>query len=514
LPEQLPTGRDSAVIKQTPSLGRILAMVAFALSCFTILIFLWLSFGGSVPLQPEGYRVEVQFPEATQLAQEADVRISGVPVGRVKTKQPNEQTGLTDTILEIDSRYAPIPRDTRAILRQKTLLGETYVELSPGTAAKAGGMLPDGGALPAGQVAETVELDEILRTFDPETRRRFSVWLDQQGQAVEGQAQEINNALALLTPFAEETDDVLKVLRVQGGATRRLVRDTGVVFEALTERRGQFRDLISNSNRVWEAVASRDAELADTFRVFPTFLRESRVTTERTTDFALETDPLVDQLRPAARELSPTLIDLDRLAPDLRGFFRDLNPLVRVSRRGLPATEQVLDNTRPILARLDPFLRQLTPVVDYLGLYRREIAAFFGNDAAATQAAGTGFSSTDESIHFLRVMNPLNPETMTGYPNRLATSRSNAYTEPGAYDRLARGEPLPVFGSYLCTSNPTPTPPPPNAYLSEKLAGEISRFIFGIGTSAEGRAPPCIEQAPLGRIIGQPGRYPRLQPLP
>jgi phospholipid/cholesterol/gamma-HCH transport system substrate-binding protein len=501
------------VIKQTPSLGRILAMVAFALSCVGILMFLWLSFGGSVPLRPEGYRVEVQFPEATQLAQEADVRISGVKVGRVKNKQPNETTGLTDTVIEIDARYAPIPKDTRAILRQKTLLGETYVELTPGTAAGAQSMLRDGGRLPAGQVAETVELDEVLRTFDPETRRRFSVWLDQQGQAVQGQAKEINTALALLTPFAEETDDVLKVLRVQGDATRRLVRDTGVVFEALTERKGQFRELISNSNRVWEAVASRDAELADTFRVFPTFLRESRITTERTTRFALETDPLVDQLRPAARELSPTLIDLDRLAPDLRGFFRDLDPLVRVSRRGLPATEQALDNTRPLLARLDPFLRQLTPVVDYLGLYRREIAAFLANDSAATQIVGTGFSSNDP-IHLLRVMNPLNPETMTGYANRLSTSRSNPYTEPGAYDRLAEGRPLPVFGSYLCTANPTPAPPPPNAYLSAQLASEIQKFVFGIGTENAGRAPPCVEQAPLGNIIGQPGRFPALQPLP
>ena len=501
------------MIKQTPSLGRILAMVAFALSCVGILMFLWLSFGGSVPLKPEGYRVEVQFPEATQLAQEADVRISGVKVGRVKNKQPNETTGLTDTIIEIDARYAPIPKDTRAILRQKTLLGETYVELSPGTAAGAQGMLRDGGQLPAGQVAETVELDEVLRTFDPETRRRFSIWLDQQGQAVQGQAQEINTSLALLTPFAEETDDVLKVLRVQGDATRRLVRDTGVVFEALTERKGQLRELISNSNRVWEAVASRDAELADTFRVFPTFLRESRITTERTTRFALEADPLVDQLRPAARELSPILIDLDRLAPDLRGFFRDLDPLVRVSRRGLPATEQALDNTRPLLARLDPFLRQLTPVVDYLGLYRREIAAFLANDSAATQIVGTGFSSNDP-IHLLRVMNPLNPETMTGYANRLSTSRSNPYTEPGAYDRLAEGRPLPVFGSYLCTANATPTPPPPNAYLSAQLASEIQKFVFGIGTENAGRAPPCVEQAPLGNIIGQPGRFPALQPLP
>jgi phospholipid/cholesterol/gamma-HCH transport system substrate-binding protein len=502
------------VIKQTPSIGRILTMVAFALSCFGILVFLWLSFGGSVPLQPKGYRVTVQFPEATQLAQEADVRISGVRVGRVKTRQPNDRTGLTDTVIEIERRFAPIPRNTRAILRQKTLLGETYVELSPGDPDSPGhGPLDDGGELAPGQVAETVQLDEILRTFDPVTRQRFSTWFDQQGLAARGRAGQINAALAHLTPFAEQTDEVLKVLRAQGGATRSLIRDTGEVFAALSERKGQLRELIRNSNRTWEAIANRDAQLADTFRVLPTFLRESRATTRRVTAFANDANPLVTQLRPAARELSPTLIDLDRLAPDLRGFFRDLAPLVRVSRRGLPATEQVLDNTRPLLSRLGPFLRELTPIVDYLGLYRREITAFFGNDSAATQAVGTGFASPSP-IHYLRVMNPLNPEIMTGYSNRLGTNRNNPYTEPGAYDRLAQGRPLPVFGDYLCTSNPTPTPPEPNAYLSSRLADEIKRFVYGIGTDNAGRAPPCEAQAPLGRVIGQSGMYPRLQPLP
>ena len=128
-------------------------------------------------------------------------------------------------------------------------------------------------------MAETVELDEILRTFDPETRERFSTWIDQAGMAAHDNAEHLNDALALLTPFAEDTDEVLRVLRQQSGATQRFVRDTGEVFGALTERRGQLRELISNSNRTWEAIASRDAELAETFRVLPTFLREGRATT-------------------------------------------------------------------------------------------------------------------------------------------------------------------------------------------------------------------------------------------
>ena len=52
---------------------------------------------------------------------------------------------------------------------------------------------------------------------------------------------------------------------------------------------------------------------------FPTFLRETRTTTRRLSRFAEDTDPLVTQLRPAARELSPTLVSLGAVAPDLRG---------------------------------------------------------------------------------------------------------------------------------------------------------------------------------------------------
>jgi virulence factor Mce-like protein len=499
------------MIKQTPSIGRIFAMVAFTLSCFGILVFLWLSFGGSVPLQPEGYRVRVGFPSATQLAQEADVRISGVRVGRVKQKEPNEKTGLTDTVIEIDSRYAPIPKDTHAILRQKTLLGETYVELSPGT--RSSGIVPDGGKLAQGQVSDTVELDEILRSFNPTTRERFSTWFDQAGIAARGNAQPLNDALALLTPFAEDTDEVLKVLRQQSDATKRFVRDTGYVFDALTERKGQLRDLIRNSNRTWEAIASRDAQFADTWRVFPTFLRESRATTERLTRFADNTNPLIDQLRPAARELSPTLVDLDELAPDLKGFFVDLDPLVRVSKRGLPATGQVLDNTRPLLRRLDPWLRGFTPIVDYLGVYKHEVTAFLGNIAAATQATESGLADQSKFLHYLRAASPVNPEMMTGWPFRLRTNRSNPYTEPLGYRKLETEGHLEVFGSYLCTDRAVPPTPEPNEWLPEEVVAQIDQFVFG-GDQNRGKAPPCDPQAPLGRIVGQSGQFPHLEPLP
>jgi hypothetical protein len=303
------------------------------------------------------------------------------------------------------------------------------------------------------------------------------------------------------------------VLRQQSGATQRFVRDTGYVFDALTERKGQLRDLIRNSNRTWEAIASRDEQFADTFRVLPTFLREGRATTTRLSEFADNTDPLIDQLRPAARELSPLLRDLDALAPDLKGVFVNLDPLVRVSKRGLPATEEVLDNTQPLLRRLDPWLRNLTPIADYLGLYRREIASFFGNIAAASQGTEASFNDPSRFLNYVRTASPVNPEMMTSWPFRLATNRSNPYTEPGGYDKLRTEGHLEVFGGYVCTDNPVPPTPEANEFLTQDVVDQIDRFVFG-GDQNRGKAPPCDPQAPLGRVVGQPGAFPRLQPLP
>jgi virulence factor Mce-like protein len=184
--------------KQAPSLGRILVMVGFALSCFGLLLFLWLAFGGPIPLKPKGYRFEVSFKEAGQLAQEADVRISGVSVGKVKAIKTDKRTGSSDATIELEQQYAPIPKNTKAILRQKTLLGETYVELTPGS--RRAGTVPEGGRLPASAVSPTVELDEIFRAFDQKTRASFQIWMQQLALASQGRGRDISDAIGNLAP--------------------------------------------------------------------------------------------------------------------------------------------------------------------------------------------------------------------------------------------------------------------------------------------------------------------------
>jgi len=120
------------------------------------------------------------------------------------------------------------------MLRQKTLLGETYVELTPGT--PSADSVAENGTLAQAQVAPTVELDEILRAFDPKTRRAWQTWMQAQAQGIDGYGRDINDALGNLGPFAEDTATLVDILNRQKGAVTRLISNTGVVFDALTER--------------------------------------------------------------------------------------------------------------------------------------------------------------------------------------------------------------------------------------------------------------------------------------
>ena len=186
------------MIKTPPTFGRLLTMVVFSLSCFGLLLYLWLSFGGVIPLKPKSYRFHLAFPEATQLVAQADVRISGVGVGKVVKVSP--RGNRTDALIELEARYAPAATDWRAILRTKTLLGETYISLRRGSPDAP--KVPDNGTVADSTVAPTVELDEIIGTFKPATRAAFRTWMQSQAAAGAGRGVDVNAAFYELPGFA------------------------------------------------------------------------------------------------------------------------------------------------------------------------------------------------------------------------------------------------------------------------------------------------------------------------
>jgi virulence factor Mce-like protein len=491
------------VNKQAPSTAKLLSMVAFAASCIGLLLFLWISFGGTIPFAAQGYRFSVEFNQAVELSPQSDVRIAGVSVGKVESVNLDTRTGLSRAVIQIDSQYAPRPANTRAVLRAKSLLGETYVELTPGS--ENGPKVPDDGSLPQAQVADTVQLDQILSTFDPATRRAFEVWQQQDGIALTNRGEDFNAAIAQLYPFATNVESVLSVLRHDSAATTTLLHDTGQVFSAISSSPSALQGFIRNSNSVFSATAAEDIALANSIKAFPGFLVATRETIARVNTFAANTKPLIDELRPAAVQLSPALIDTAVVAPELRDVLTDIGPVTAASKAGIPAFEHFLNASVPWLGRLTPYLGNLVPIFDYINTYRSEIAAFFANSAATTESTSYNNIST-EALHYLRISNPVNPEVVTNYQHRLDSNRANPYMVPGGYSRLLSG--LQVFGENLCTSNPQPTIGPT---IPASLAADLRSTYY---TTAPG-GPSCKTQGSLGAATtGQVQAFPHLQPLP
>jgi phospholipid/cholesterol/gamma-HCH transport system substrate-binding protein len=516
------------MITTAPSKSRIFVMVAFAASCVGLLLFLWISFGGSVPFVPQGYRITVEFNQAVQLGTQADVEIAGVTVGKVVNVGLDRKTGLTKAVLQIDPKFAPRPADTRAILREKTLLGETYVELSFGN--PDGPMLRDGAHLPQGQVSPIVQLDQILDTFDPKTRQAFETWMQDDGMAFTNRGEDFNDALAQLVPFAGNVNNVLEVLRRDSSATSTLLSDGGRVLSAISQNPAQLQGLIHNANSVFAATAAQDTDLADAVKAFPAFLASTRQTIGAVKSFAGDANPLIQELQPAATPLSDALEESAKLAPALKAVLVGLGPLTKAAQTGIPALEAFLDvspsagagSSKTLFASLTPYLGQLVPVIDYIDAYRSEIAAFFANSTAATQAAAPSFDNSSVRQHYVRVSAPLSPEELTAMPGRPYSNRSNAYPVPGGGNSLTASSALDVFGSYLCTDNALPSIPS-SGTNTVQYQSELPLFYGGGTDATKVPAPACTAQeelsnalrGELGNALGpNSGFYPQLQALP
>ncbi len=511
--------------KQAPSVIRILVAAGFALSCFGLILFLWIAFGGPVPLNPESYRFRVYFPEATQVAIESDVRIGGVSVGKVKAIElapPDVRLRGRDVAaveVEIEPQYAPISTDAEAILRQKTLLGETFIELTSGTepgsdanpqlaqvslgesvqlpeGAVPAEALPEGGTLGVGQTREATQIDEIFNALDDETREAFQRWQQSASVAIQDRGLAFNDALGNLAPFITDATDTLEILAGQETALRAIVRDVGITFEALSERRGELTEAIRGQNNTFEGLAAEDEALAETFQILPTFQRETRATLERLETFRVDANPLILDLIPVARELSPTLENVRRLAPNMRELFEDLGPLQRASMRGLPALRDFLDGLAPVIDELDPFLANLNPILDYLEYQKSTVADFLAGPAVALSGAADGLPGDPAPRHMLRQLSVLGTESLSIHPSRLNTNRGHGYLADGVlngYGLASKG----IFPNFDCKNTDYAPGVGGDPDEDEIVKGESVPGINN-GNPPDARFAPCWVQPDFG----------------
>lgn len=526
--------------KQAPSAGRILIAAGFAVSCFVLLLFLWIAFGGPTPFASKSYRFTAYFPEATQLAVESDVRIGGVSVGKVKETAlapPNARINGKDTtaaVIEIEPQYAPISTDARAILRQKTLLGETYIELTSGTEPVTGEDLPvslgaqaavsdssadapealeEGESLGVGQTAEANQIDEFFNAIDDETRASFQRWQQSAAVAIRDRGLSVNDALGNLAPFLTDTSDLFDVLARQEDALRGVVSDTGTTFEALSERGDELTNAIRGGRNTFSALASEQEALAQLFQILPTFQRESRATITRLDQFQNTATPLIEKLMPVAQKLRPTLADVRRLSPNLRKLFFDLDDLNRVSLRGLPALRDFLDGVAPVIDELDPFLSNINPILTYLEYQKGTVADFVAGPGVAMSGVLDGFPGDPARRHYLRQLTVLGTESVSIQPNRLNTNRGNGYLADGALNSFSQASEG-IFPNFDCINTdftPGTTSGSPAASDEEQIGrGDVVPGI-NMGNPPGAMFAPChIEGDFPGPSDFGGGRFPEV----
>jgi phospholipid/cholesterol/gamma-HCH transport system substrate-binding protein len=464
--------------RQAPRPAAIATALLFALSVFAFTLFVWRSFGGSVPLEAKGYRVHVLFgSDASNLVSGSEARISGVEVGRVT--RVRRVAGRTDAEIELERRYAPLSSTSRAIVRSKTLLGETFVELSPGSASAR--PLPDGGTLARRQVAQAQGLDQVLGAFDAPTRAALKQFLRGLSTSLHGRGQDLNAALGNAAPTLDELQRLAAILDHQRPALARLIDRGGDALQAVGDREAAVRELVRAGDDVLGATAARDRDLTDTVRELPAFLAQLRATLDEAEGAAGDAGPTLRALRPVAPLLRPALDETAGVVRELVPLSRDLGPVIDQARRGLPAATRVVNTARPLVRRLHPAGRELVPTLQVIEAYRNDIVATLANVGSSTN--DTLPVPGGEPQHYLRLLPPVFSDALVGYARRQRSGRANAYPAPGAQSALAGGSPK----AFSCANvrNAQATPP---------LGG----------------SPPCVEQGPWS-LNGISRAFPRVE---
>ena len=249
------------------------------------------------------------FSDASKLGPNNDVRIAGVPVGKVSsvTLRPDN---TVDVAFDVDQRYQ-LYTSTRALVRYKDLVGGRFMEITSGPGGAELVKLPKGGTLGLENTEPALDLDALLGGLRPVLKG-----LD--GNKVN----EITNAVILL-------------LQGQGGALADVLMHTGSFTQRLADRYQVVSELIQNLNTVLNRVDQRSAEFnasVDQLQKLITGLAQNR-------------DPIAGAIEPLAD------------ASD------DLTDLLQGSRRPL---QGVIENLRPFATELDNRKTEINRVVEPL----------------------------------------------------------------------------------------------------------------------------------------------------
>lgn len=189
----------------------------------------------------------------------AEVTYLGVPIGRVASAR------LVDDALELRLEIrpkGPMPRELGAVVRQKTALGEPYVDLVPaGPGARPGD--PDGAVVPIERTEVPRSLDQLLEHADrilADVSPEDLATLVDAGRGLVGHEED----LRAITASGARIGQVLSRRRVELGDA---LASSATLVAALDRHRDALGDALSAGARVAKVFADRTEQLAHILEV-------------------------------------------------------------------------------------------------------------------------------------------------------------------------------------------------------------------------------------------------------
>jgi phospholipid/cholesterol/gamma-HCH transport system substrate-binding protein len=303
-------------VPRSTAAGRIAAILALVGAAIVVILLLTGGGGGA-------YAVTAKFENASQLVPGNNVTVAGVAAGSVKEIELGDD-GQALVKLEVQEKFAPLPEGTHATIRSQSLSGiaNRYVALDLPEGESEGTTISNGGTIEQSNTTSEVDLDELFNTLDEPTVRDLKSVIKGFARSYDGVGPQANRGFRYLNPLLSTSRRVFGELNSDQPALERLIVDSAALTSNLAERSDDLEQLIGNANRMFGAIGRRERELASAVAQLPDFMRQANTTFFNLRVALDDVDPLVDASKPVAKKLQPFM-------RNLRGFARGAVPTVR-----------------------------------------------------------------------------------------------------------------------------------------------------------------------------------------
>jgi ABC-type transporter Mla subunit MlaD len=297
------------------------------------------------------YLVRAIFDDASFAAQGEDVRVAGANVGSIQSLGVTAGKRAAVTLAISDARFTPFHADATCAVRPQSLIGEQYVDCTPGGAGAAPLQRISSGPgkgsylLPVTRTSSPVDSDIVQDISNEPVRESLAVIIDELGTGLAARGSDLNAVIHRANPALGDTDKVLKILDSQNHVLARLATDSDTVLAPLARERRQIAGFVTQANTTAVASAARARDISQTFKLFPSYLQQLR--------------PLMADLGTLADQGTPLMSELGKSATALGQQFANLTPFAAKARTSLIDLGAAAQQSQPSLVATMPLAQRL-----------------------------------------------------------------------------------------------------------------------------------------------------------